>query len=323
MIFGLRHASIADIWDRHSIGGRFPCSPGPESPRLAADLHKRPRGPACGPVPVGYKGEVYAEGAAPAPAELADLGRLGDEHPAAAQLLCVGAVLHPAPLPLDVFGPALGSLPPPLGRVAPAAVAGLVAVLTDAGLARVTGRALVLPAQVRSLVRDDLGAPAVAVCRAYAGGLLAAAAPADVADPATWPRWAALAPHLVAAGAEHSSDPALRDAAARLVASLLHRGRPRPARTIAAALHAGWRELLGPDHPDPLRAGHDLARALIAVGALLPARALLDDTVARLAGTLGAGHPQTAAAAETRRGVLARMGGAPGRAPRRKRKRSG
>ncbi|MEV4351169.1 hypothetical protein AB0J83_42470, partial [Actinoplanes sp. NPDC049596] len=77
---------------------------------------------------------------------------------------------------------------------------------------------------------------------------------------------------------------------------------------------------LGPDHPDTLAAAHELARALLATGALLPARALLDDTVTRMAGALGPTHPQTLAAAATRRGALLRIGGAPGK-PRRPRRR--
>lgn len=247
----------------------------------------------------------------PAPGPAVD--RLAGEHPAAAQLLCLCAVLHEAPLPIDVFGgPALAGLPPPLGRVTPAAVPELIATLAAAGLARTADRCVRLPAEVRAFVLDDLGTPAASICRSFAGGLLAAAAPAEVADPATWPRWAALAPHLIAADAEHTADPALRDAACRLVVSLLHRGRPRPARTIAASLHAQWRAMLGPDHPDTLRVAHELARSLLASGALLPARALLEDVATRMARTR---HPQTRAAVETRRHVLVRIGGMPRRKP--------
>ncbi|WP_127507052.1 tetratricopeptide repeat protein [Actinoplanes solisilvae] len=239
------------------------------------------------------------------------LESLGEQHPAAAQLLCLCSVLHAAPVPVDVFTRSLDRMPRPLGGVAPLQFSGLVAALVEPGLAHRGADGLRVPAPVRAAVRDDLGDEAAGVCRAYAGVLVGAAVPDDVAAPSTWPRWAALAPHLVAADAAHSADPALRAAACRLVVSLLHRGKARPARTIAAQLHDGWLETLGADHPDTLRCAHELARSLVAAGALLPARKLLDDTVDRLVSVLGQSHPQTRVAAETRRGVLLRMGGMP------------
>jgi hypothetical protein len=235
---------------------------------------------------------------------------LAERHPAAAQLLCLCAVLHPAPVPVDVFTRSLGRLPQPLGGVAPLQFNGLVAALVELGLVQRADQGLRVPGPVREAVRDDLG-EAVGVCREYAGVLVAAAVPDEVERPSCWPRWAALAPHLIASGAARSTDPALRTAAYRLVESLLHRGKARPARTIATELHAGWRETLGPDHPDTLRSAHELARSLVAAGALLPARKLLDDTIDRLVGTLGPSHPQTRVTTETRRGVLLRMGGMP------------
>ncbi len=241
----------------------------------------------------------------------AALEALGDRNPAAAQLLCLCSVLHRAPVPVDVFTRSLDRLPRPLGGVARIQFNGLVAALVERGLAQRNAGGLRVPDPVREAVRDDLGEAAGAVCRAYAGALVAAAVPEDVSEPSVWPRWAALAPHLIASGAARSHDAALRAAACQLVVSLLHRGKARPARTIATELHRGWREVLGPDHPDTLRCAHELARSLVAAGALMPARKLLDDTVDRLVAGLGSGHPQTRLAAETRRGVLLRMGGMP------------
>jgi hypothetical protein len=252
---------------------------------------------------------IPSDGATPPEA----IDRLGQEHPSAAQLLCLCCVLHPAPIPLDVFTRGLAGLPEPLGAVRAAGFGEVVGTLTAQGLAASGTGGLRIPEQVRSAVHDDLGAEAARVCRRYAGALVAAAVPQKVEDPATWPRWAALAPHLIAADAAHSADPDLRAAARRLVVSLLHRGKPRPARAIATELHASWRDHLGPDHPDTLAAAHDLSRAMLASGALLPARALLEDTVGRLIETLGAADPRTQAAAATRRGALLRLGGAAGK----------
>ncbi|GAB2571019.1 hypothetical protein Aab01nite_05190 [Paractinoplanes abujensis] len=281
--------------------------PGPTTPSTAVVPSPRP---AADPAPGAVASSPRPDRHDPGDIEGA-LETLGERHPAAAQLLCLCAVLHPAPVPVDVFTRSLPILPRPLGGVAPLQFNGLVAALVEAGLMHRGHQGLRVPEPVRAAVRDDLGDEAAGVCRAYAGILVAAAVPDQVAEPSTWPRWAALAPHLIASGAAHSTDPVLRAAACSLVASLLHRGKARPARTIATELHTGWRETLGPDHPDTLRCAHELARSLVAAGALLPARKLLDDTVHRLVGTLGTTHPQTRVAAETRRGVLLRMGGMP------------
>ncbi|GID28185.1 hypothetical protein Abr02nite_31680 [Paractinoplanes brasiliensis] len=312
----------------HSLGnGTAPAPPAFDDPPTADTTGEEPPGtpPSASSPPESHPAGSSAQVAradAPAlprqrdpaegPADITGaLEALGERSPAAAQLLCLCAVLHPAPVPVDVFTRSLPILPRPLGGVAPMQFNGLVAALVGLGLAHRGSQGLRVPEPVREAVRADLGEAATAVCRAYAGSLVAAAVPDQVAEPSSWPRWAVLAPHLIASDAAHSPDPVLRAAACSLVVSLLHRGKARPARTIATELHTGWRETLGPDHPDTLRCAHELARSLVAAGALLPARKLLDETITRLAGTLGATHPQTRVAAETRRGVLLRMGGAP------------
>jgi hypothetical protein len=220
------------------------------------------------------------------------IDRLDRNHPAAAQLLCLCAVLAATPAPVDLFTRSLDRLPGPLGAVSAHDFYGLVDALTSHGLVSTGVDGLRTHPLVRDAVRDQLG-PAEAVCRRYAGMLVAAALPDDVQDPATWPRWVALAPHLLAAGPGHSTDTAVRAGAYRLVASLLRRAAPAAALSLVADLHGCWRELLGPEHPDTLRAAVTHAATLLALGRLRAAREITGGVLPVCLEVLGDHHPDT------------------------------
>ena len=237
------------------------------------------------------------------PARIA-IDRLEVDRPAAAQLLCLCSVLGTEPIPADLFTRSLDRLPGPLGELAPTGFAGLVQALRAHGLAE-GGQTHPL---VREVVRDQLGDAATRVCREYAGILVAAALPADVEDPAGWPRWTSLAPHLLAADPAHSTDPALRAAAGGLVRYLLRRAEPRPALSIATALHDAWRELLGPDHPHTLAAATWRAHALLTLGRVRAAEGVTTDTAARCRAVLGDDHPDTLRALGNHAAVVAALG---------------
>jgi hypothetical protein len=211
----------------------------------------------------------------------AAIDRVSAGHPAAAQLLCLCAVLGPEPIPHEVFARSLSRLPGPLGELRPGAFPDLVGTLVEHGL---TDHELRTHPLVRAAVRDQLGEEAAGVCRRYAVGLVIAALP---------DHWAALAPHLLATEPAGSTDPALRAAAGRLVLHLLDRAEPRAAQAIAAGLAGSWRRLLGPDHPQTLAAATWQARALLALGAVREAGPLIADVVDRCRATLGDEHPHT------------------------------
>ncbi len=51
----------------------------------------------------------------------------------------------------------------------------------------------------QAILRDRLTPGQAAATRARTEAILAASGPADTVDPATWPRWALLMPHMLAA----------------------------------------------------------------------------------------------------------------------------
>ena len=111
--------------------------------------------------------------------------------------------------------------------------------------------------------------------------LLCAVAPADPADPAGWPLWRQLLPHILAV-----TDPArhLADAPAEVAwlldhgaAFLLARGEPRPALALATDSYDLYRHRLGPDHPDTQTSARTLTDALHALGRHAQARRMLED----------------------------------------------
>lgn len=185
------------------------------------------------------------------------IDRLDRDHPAAAQLLCLCAVLASSPVPVDLFTRSLDLLPGPLGRVSPQDFYSLIDTLTSFGLVATGVDGLRTHPLVQEAVRAELGASETN-CRSYAGSLVTAALPPDSDDPSSWPRWVALAPHVLATGS--------RPAAYRMVLCLLRRASPHAARTVAAGLHASWLAMLGPDHPDTRRMAVALASAHQALG---------------------------------------------------------
>ena len=127
--------------------------------------------------------------------------RLDREDPAAAQLASVCAFLAPEPIPEDLFTSAPGELPGELAARAadPLAWRQTLAHLARQSLARIDQRGLVLHRLTQAILRDRLTAEQAAATRECSEAILAAADPGDPANPVTWPRWAQLMPHLLAA----------------------------------------------------------------------------------------------------------------------------
>jgi hypothetical protein len=68
--------------------------------------------------------------------------------------------------------------------------------------------------------------------------------------------------------------------------------------------------ILGDNHPDTLMVALHLVIGLESCGQIFPARALIDDILKRLRRTLGAEHPATKDALETKNRIVALLGGA-------------
>lgn len=209
-------------------------------------------------------------------------GRVGAESPAAVQLLSVCAYLASEPVPLDLFTAHAELLPEPLSSAAadPLAFAGVLAVLTGYALASVTPVGLQVHHLVRSAVRARDGRPSDSL--ALALWLLRVDAPAGIhGSPRSWPRWAALVPHVLAAtghadrAAGQAGRPlaptALEDTAWLLdrAAAYLHvQGRLAEAMALHGRALILDEALYGPDHPAVAMRLDTLAQLLRDLGEL-------------------------------------------------------
>jgi hypothetical protein len=127
--------------------------------------------------------------------------------------------------------------------------------------------------------------------------LLHVVAPVDVwNNPAVWPMWQQLLPHVLA-----STDPVrpldqVPDQVSWLLgqaASYRHtRGEPRAALPLFARAHSLDRTRLGDDHPDTLGSANNLAQGLRALGEYQQARTLDEDTLTRRRRVLTGAAPQ-------------------------------
>jgi tetratricopeptide (TPR) repeat protein len=219
--------------------------------------------------------------------------RLDGEDPAAAQLASVCAFLAPDPIPEDLFTGAHGELPGELAvRAAdPLAWRQTLGHLARQALARIDQHGLVMHRLTQAILRDRLAAEQAAATRACSEAVLAAADPGDPPNPVTWPRWAQLMPHLLAA--DLADSPVLRSMARNACWYLLARGDSRTAHALVADLRQHWRHQLGDDHEHTLKAATFLAWALRDMGRYTEARELDEDTLARSRRVLGEDNPES------------------------------
>ena len=247
-------------------------------------------------------GQLLAEGTpGPYPRSLAAAtgliaDRLARQDPAAAELASVCAFLAPEPIPESLFtSAAVGVLPGELAARAadPLAWRQTLAQMTRQSLARIDHRGLQMHRLTQAILRDRLTPAQAAATRQYAEATLAASNPGDMPNPATWPRWAQLTPHVLAADLAATGSPALRQLAGDTCWYLLERGDTRTAHDLASGLRQHWRDRLGEDHPHTLTAAHYLARTLLEMGRHAESRDLNQDTLTRRRRILGHDHPDT------------------------------
>jgi hypothetical protein len=237
--------------------------------------------------------ESYALSLAAATQLIAD--RLDDEDPAAAQLASLCAFLAPEPIPEDMFTSAPGELLAELAARSadPLAWRQTLAQLAHQSLARVDQRGLVMHRLTQAILRDRLTAEQAAATRERSEAILSASYPGSADDPATWPRWAWLMPHLLAADLAATTHPGLRRLACSACLYLVARGDARTSEGLANRVYPHWRQRLGADDPDTLRIATYLAWALQNLGNFAAARDLDQDTLDRYRGVLGDDHPDT------------------------------
>ena len=170
--------------------------------------------------------------------------RLAAEDPAAAELASLCAFLAPEPIPEDLFTGAPGELPGELAARAadPLAWRQTLAHLARQSLARIDQRGLVMHRLTQAILRDRLTPGQAAATRARTEAILAASDPGDPPNPVTWPRWARLMPHLLAADLAATDNPGLRcDGLQRVLVPAGPRRyphRPRPGQRTCASTGA-------------------------------------------------------------------------------------
>ena len=236
--------------------------------------------------------------------------RLAEEDPAAAELAGLCAFLAPEPIPEDLFTAAASELPGALAARAadPLTWPQTLAQLARQALARVDQRGLVMHRLTQAILRDRLTPGQAAATRERAEAVLAASDPGDPGNPVTWPRWAQLMPHLLAADLAATSNPDLRRMACNACWYLLSRGDTRTAHDLARDLRQHWRDRLGDDDENTQAITAYLARALSAMGCYAEARDLYRDILDRCRRVLGADHPGTLSTANNLAIILRRLG---------------
>ncbi|MGX7823500.1 FxSxx-COOH system tetratricopeptide repeat protein [Actinokineospora sp. 24-640] len=254
----------------------------------------------------GWSADTYLDLLRSRPGDLMDTSwslsfdRLAEASPAAYQLLCLIARLAHEPVPLTMITDYPMLLPQPLASAVTdlVALAEIQSALWHHGLARVTPGTVHLHRVPAALLRawtgdHDWGGVAVR--------LLRNAAPVEPPhDPASWPVWERLVPHIFTA-TEQAADTEATDVIAwlldRAAAYLRSRGRPRQVVSLLEPAYDLSRRVHGPDHAHTLTAADNLAVALHVAGELDRATELHEDTLDRLGRTQGTGHPSTLASA--------------------------
>ena len=227
--------------------------------------------------------------------------RLAGEDPAAAGLASMCAFLAPEPIPGELFTGAVGHLPSELvARVTdPLAWHRTLAHLARQSLVRIDHRGLQMHRLTQAILRDRLTPAQAADTRKRTEAMLAASNPDDPENPATWPRWVRLMPHVLAADLAVADSPGLRGLACDACWYLLVRGDTRTAHDLAGDLRQQWRDRLGDDHAHTLVIAHYLGWALQGMGRYAEARDVERDTLERKCRVLGEDHPDTLVSANS------------------------
>jgi hypothetical protein len=242
---------------------------------------------ARGSVP-GYAGRIDTTWAL-------SLERLRDEGPGGVQLLELAAFLAPEPIPLCLFTEHADLLNEPLRTLAgdPDALTDTVGALVGYSLARRSPDAFQLHRLVQAVIRQQLPPDRQQATAQRVVELLAAASPGDPDDPANWPGYATLAPHVLATAPLGDLSSAGRHVVLDTARYLHAHGDSRGSRAVCEALLDRWRQILSPDHPDTLTAASNLTRALLSLRRPALARPLGEDTLQRCRRVLGPDHVTT------------------------------
>jgi tetratricopeptide (TPR) repeat protein len=239
------------------------------------------------------------------------LATLQQTAPAAVGLLTLAAFLAPDDLPQPLLTAHSGELPEPLAAADPLTLADAVAALRRYSLIRVIGDGLFVHRLLQTVVRTELDADAEGAWASAAVRLVNAGFPFPSDEVTTWPESERLLPHALAV-AQHGERLSIDTKAwlrlrAEAATYLWSRGQYRQAIAMQEQALAGYRRVLGDDHPDTLVSMNNLAAVRYTLGDLDGARQLQEQTLAARRRVLGDDHPSTLVSmnnlAETRRAL--------------------
>ncbi|MFD9491845.1 FxSxx-COOH system tetratricopeptide repeat protein, partial [Streptomyces sp. NPDC060005] len=234
--------------------------------------------------------------------------RLEREDEIAAQLALMCAQLDSSPVSLKWFLPSVLTERTAVkghGFLALSRAAGLLGRL---GLVRITQDGPHMHPLVQAVLRDQMSSARRVLVRRQIERLLVDADPKEPENSTTWPIWARLLPHILAADPATSPDPDLRRVACDAVWYLLSRGNALSARDISAHQMLQWRASLGLEDEHTARATHNLARAWRDLGQYEEARRLHATLLERNREVLGEDHPITLGSASSLAIDLRRLG---------------
>jgi tetratricopeptide (TPR) repeat protein len=241
------------------------------------------------------------------------LQRLREAEPAAVDLLTLASFLAPDDLPLPLLAAHATELPEPLAGTAadPLTLADAVAALRRFSLVRVVADGLYVHRLLQTVVRADLDIDAEWTWATAALRLLYAGFP-EWGEVANWPQCERLLPHALAAADHGQRLEAEPEQWLWLKAEsgsyLWHKGQYRQALGLEEQALAGFRRVLGDDHPETLTSMNNLATSRYVLGDLDGARDLHEQALAGRRRVLGDDHPDTLTSMSNLAAILADLG---------------
>jgi hypothetical protein len=211
-------------------------------------------------------GQLRSYPATLAAATLIALDKLAAADPKAANLMCLCGYLAPESIPATWFSSAAAYQNlPGAAEVTPLPDGVLETTqayrrIRDIGLGRVDQKGLRLHRLTQAILRDRTADNRVAY-RNIIIAVLADAAPKNSDDPASWPNWSRLVPHLLTVPLQ-DAPAALRPLTCAAARYLLLSGQAKAALAMTTRLHETWTAELGPDDTDTLTAAQHLAHAI-------------------------------------------------------------
>ncbi|WP_327594038.1 FxSxx-COOH system tetratricopeptide repeat protein [Streptomyces chartreusis] len=184
----------------------------------------------------------------------------------------------------------------------------VLSALHQHGLARVAGGSLHLHRLTQAVIKDQLTTEERVAAAKNASFLLAAAYPGGAQEPASWPRWPDLLPHLLAIDPTNLVTGDARFAACEACLYLVERGSAPAVLPRLDALHKAWNTLLGADHVHTWWAVNYVASATALSGDRERAYAIHQDLFDRQRRALGEDDPNTMLTAAALAARLASVG---------------